>query len=126
MTISAHTLLWVGLGGATGASLRAILTQALSAICGTAFPWGTLVVNVVGATALGLLLGAIHANFLPAAPWRDLIADGLCGALTTFSTFSAESFQAFASGTPGKGLLNIALNLLLCLAGVAAGFFLFA
>lgn len=126
MTISATTLLWVGLGGATGASLRAILTRAFQAAYGTAFPYGTLFVNVLGSTGLGLLLGAISAHLLPAAPWREVIADGLCGGLTTFSTFSAETFQAFATNNPGRGLLNIALNLLLCLAGVAAGCFLFA
>ncbi|RBM22117.1 CrcB family protein [Streptomyces sp. PT12] len=71
-------------GGAVGAVLRYLTDRAVRARLGERFPWGTWLVNVVGCAFIGLLTGV-------AAEARLLLATGLCGALTTYSTFAWET-----------------------------------
>ena len=75
----------VALGGAVGASLRWMVLDATGE---ATFPWPVLIVNLVGCAALGLLIG----RGVPPAG-RLLLGTGLCGGLTTFSTFSVEAAQ---------------------------------
>ena len=123
MTDMAGTL-WVAGGGAIGAWLRFQISAWFAAWFGKGFPYGTLFVNVLGSFIMGLLVGAIAAHTMSAVPWHDFIGEGMLGALTTFSTFSMDTFAAFRAGKPGKGILNVVLNMVLCLCGTAAGFFM--
>ena len=91
---------------------------------GKGFPYGTLFVNVLGSFIMGLLVGAIKMNAVPFIPWHDFIGEGFLGALTTFSTFSMDTFAAFRDGQPGKAIANVVVNMVLCLCGTAFGFFL--
>ena len=75
----------VALGGAVGASLRWVVLDATGE---ATFPWPVLLVNLVGCAALGLLIG----RDVPPST-RLLLGTGLCGGLTTFSTFSVEAVQ---------------------------------
>jgi CrcB protein len=81
-------LAWVALGGAVGSMLRYGCSRALNI---TAFPLGTLLVNVLGCLAIGLLWGLFtrHAN----EQLRLLLVTGFCGGFTTFSTFTYEGIQ---------------------------------
>ena len=116
--------LWVAGGGAIGAYFRFQISAWFASWFGKGFPYGTLFVNVLGSFIMGLLVGAIKMNMVPVIPWHDFIGEGFLGALTTFSTFSMDTFAAFRDGQPGKAALNVALNTILCLGAAAGGFFL--
>lgn len=106
------TLLLVALGAAIGAPLRYLTDQVVQARHHSAFPWGTLTVNVTGSLLLGLLAG------LPADPdVTALAATGFCGSLTTYSTFSYETLRLAKDRSHLHALTNIAVSVA---AGVAA------
>ena len=112
-------------GAAVGAPLRYLTDQFVQARHGTAFAWGTLTANVLGSLALGILAGATAAGAAGAAGADPVLVDrlhlligtGLCGALTTYSTFSYETLQLTRSGARLFALLNVVLTLT---AGVGA------
>lgn len=126
-----QNLLFVAAGGAMGASLRYGAGLAASRLLGSAFPWGTFLVNLVGCFVMGLV-GQWLLNFEPQAvagaaalakssTIRHLVAIGFLGGLTTFSAFSWDTLQEIESGRLNVALLNAAANLLLCLLAVWAG-----
>lgn len=79
----------VVLGGAVGAAGRYLLSQIINSRTRSDFPWGTLAVNLLGTFVLGLVTALWRSEQLSSASYA-LIATGLCGAFTTFSTFSLE------------------------------------
>lgn len=123
MTDIAGTL-WVAGGGALGAYCRFQISAWFASWFGKGFPYGTLFVNVLGSFIMGVLAGALKMEMIPGIPWHDFIGEGFLGALTTFSTFSMDTFAAFRDDHPGKGLLNVVANMVLCLCGTAVGFFM--
>lgn len=111
------TLVLVMLGGAVGAPLRYVIDLAVQRWHGGRFPWGTFTVNVLGSLALGVVLGLAASGSLSAESLA-LLGTGLCGALTTYSTFSYETVRLVEEGA----WVGAAGNVLLSLAGaVAAG-----
>ncbi|MFD3661242.1 fluoride efflux transporter CrcB [Streptomyces sp. NPDC058659] len=102
-------------GAAVGAPLRYLTDRAARARYGTAFPWGTLAVNVAGSFVLGLLTGVASAR-----P-HLLLGVGLCGALTTYSTFSYETLRLYEDGAKGYAVLNVAGSLAAGLGAVWLG-----
>lgn len=117
----------VALGGALGASARYLLWGLVTRLTSaSAFPWGTLAVNVVGSFLFGLLLSGGTDGRWPVPPdVRLFVGVGFLGSLTTFSTFSFETFDALRAGDPRIALANIALNvavtLAVCWLGVELG-----
>ncbi|MEU3017825.1 MULTISPECIES: fluoride efflux transporter CrcB [unclassified Nocardiopsis] len=108
--------LMVVLGAAVGAPIRFLVDLELKRRLGEGFPWGTLLVNVVGS----LVLGAVLA--LPLSPaTTDLLGAGLCGALTTYSTFAYETVQLSRTGARGRALLNVLAHLSLGVGAAWAG-----
>jgi CrcB protein len=87
------TVLLVALGAAVGAPLRYLTDRAIQSRHPSTFPWGTLTVNVAGSLLLGFLLGRPVDPALTAQ-----LGTGFCGALTTYSTFSYETFQLARTG----------------------------
>ena len=114
-------LLYVALGSAVGGVSRFLLGGFLQARSGTAFPIGTLVVNVTGSFLLGFLARyvSVEAGFSPET--RALLTAGFCGGFTTFSTFSVETLQLFEAGEYGKGGLYVLTSISLALAATVAG-----
>ena len=112
----------VALGGAAGAVLRYQAGRALTGLLGPAavatFPWATLLVNIVGSLAMGLLAGwlARHGS-TTGETWRLLIGVGLLGGFTTFSAFSLEMMLLIERGQPGTAFAYAAISVL---AGVTA------
>ena len=114
-----YTILYVGLGGFIGAVFRFILSSVLQ---GSAkFPLGTLGVNILGSFTLSLITyGAEKSSALPESS-RLFLAVGMLGAFTTMSTFSLETFKLVEEKQFLLFLTNLALNNILCLAGIYLG-----
>jgi fluoride exporter len=113
--------LLVALGSALGGLARHGCVLLGSALFGTAFPWGTLAVNVVGSAAVGLFAGWVSAGGTPPAGARHLFVIGFCGGFTTFSAFSLQALELALLGAWVRAALYIAGSLILCLAAVALG-----
>ena len=112
---------FVALGGAAGAVLRYQTGRALTGLLGPAtvasFPWATLVVNIVGSLAMGLLAGWLARHGAASETWRLLIGVGLLGGFTTFSAFSLEMMLLIERGQPSTAFAYAAISVL---AGVTA------
>ncbi len=113
----------VAIGGAIGSVLRAWVGNVMVALTGPAFPWGTLLINVVGSFVIGCfaVLTAADSRFAAPAELRTFVMVGLCGGFTTFSAFSLQTLDLARDGRVGQALGNVVLSVALCLAGVAAG-----
>ncbi|GBL02974.1 fluoride efflux transporter CrcB [Glaciecola sp. KUL10] len=108
-----QTYLAICIGGAIGAPLRWYLVQITTNWLGKGFPFGTLAVNVLGSFALGVLYSFIH--YSDSNSWlKAMVGIGLLGALTTFSTFSFDTYLLIQQGQLGKAILNILINVSLC------------
>jgi CrcB protein len=106
------TLLMVAIGAAIGAPMRYLIDRAVQARHDTVFPWGTFTANVAGSFLLGVLATAsLHTP----GPLYALAGTGLCGALTTYSTFGYETLRLFQQRASLFAGLNIA-------ASIGAGF----
>ncbi|AKJ43217.1 fluoride efflux transporter CrcB [Pragia fontium] len=116
------TLMIVAFGGAVGAISRFQITHWFTQWFGNNFPYATLAVNVGGSLIMGLLMSALANGSLISPHWRPLIGVGFLGALTTFSTFSFDTLLLFTQGEWLKAVLNILLNVILCLIAVAVGY----
>jgi fluoride exporter len=114
-------LLLVGIGGFAGAVARRVVDLWVSDRAGSAFPFGTLVINLSGAFLLGLLAAwAIDRDVLPAGI-RGPVMIGFIGAYTTFSTLMLESWRLVEDGAWALGLLNLAGSMALGIAAVVGG-----
>lgn len=116
-----QTLAALVVGAALGATTRYYITLWAAARFGTAFPYGTLIVNIAGGAILGffLTLAATRQELSPAA--RLLISTGFCGSLTTFSTFSYETILLLQEGRTALAMVNIVGSLVAGLIAVVAG-----
>ncbi len=111
-------------GGALGAVLRYWVSSGTHALLGRGFPYGTLVVNVLGSFAIGFLFVFFLERMALSGEWRAGILVGVLGAFTTFSTFSIETLNLLEEGAHLKASLNVALSVALCLAGAWFGLLL--
>lgn len=116
-------ILAVALGGAIGATGRFLISTGIHKLAGGGFPYGTLTVNILGSFLIGFLFSYFEHTIAPLQ--KALLVTGMLGALTTFSTFSLETLLILQEGLYLKALLNMGLNLLLCLGATMAGMALF-
>jgi CrcB protein len=119
------TLLFLAAGGAVGAVSRYLLQGWVQDLVGGRFPWGTLVVNVSGSFALGLVFALAMDRALLAPEVRVPLMVGLIGSYTTFSTLMLESWVLLEEGdvVPLLGNLvgSVVIGLLAVVAGLAIG-----
>lgn len=94
-------------GALVGAPLRYLTDRAVQSRHDTVFPWGTFAVNVTGCLILGLLTGAAAAG-AAGSHLQSLLGTGLCGALTTYSTFSYETLRLTETGAGLYAVANVA------------------
>jgi CrcB protein len=116
--------LFVAIGGACGASLRFYISQLVLNWLGKGFPFATLMVNISGSFIMGLLYQLIEHEILDISVHRTLIGIGFLGAFTTFSTFSLDSLLLLQQGDVLKAILNVLLNVLLCIGAAALGMYM--
>ncbi len=107
-------VLLVMLGAAVGAPLRYLTDRALRGWLGPSFPWGTLVVNVVGSGVLGFLAGA-------SVMLGALVGTGFCGALTTYSTFGYETVRLIEDRAYLRAVLNVSVSVVAGVGAAAVG-----
>jgi CrcB protein len=114
-------ILWISVGAVVGANLRFAVNRLTAKYVSASLPYGTLIVNVTGSFLLGLFLAWTTERVLADPLWRALVAVGFCGAYTTFSSFSFETFQLYEQGHYGLAVANFAANNVISLLAVIAG-----
>ncbi|MBI3967160.1 MAG: fluoride efflux transporter CrcB [Chloroflexi bacterium] len=89
---------WVGLGGGIGAIARYALGVWIVSRVGAAFPWHTLLINVTGSLAIGLVVAVLTERVVADPAWRLLLVVGFLGGYTTFSSYTFEALSLIESG----------------------------
>ena len=114
--------LWVTLGSAIGGLLRYAITR-LTLTLSISFPFGTVLINVLGSFVIGYFgTLTLQSGKYPASDnLRLFVMVGICGGFTTFSSFSLQTFDLMRSGGWGRALANVVLSVVLCVGAVAAG-----
>ena len=114
-------LLLVCLGGAIGSGARYLTALWAASALGPAFPFGTLIVNVVGSFLIAFIMHVGSATEMMSADVRVLLTTGVMGGFTTYSTFNYETTGYFREGAWTLGALNIGVTVIGCLAAGLAG-----
>jgi len=112
---------WVSVGAVFGACARYMISRFAAKMLSPDFPYGTLFINISGSLLLGWFMVWSTERALPDPRWRLLIAIGLCGSYTTFSSYAFESFAYLEQGHYALFATNVVGNNLLCLLAVLAG-----
>ncbi len=116
-------LVWVGLGSALGGMARYGFGLVASKLWGDAFPWGTIIINVVGSFIISFFgTLTLPDGTMPASQsLRTFVMVGVCGGFTTFSSFSLQTLTLAREGNWFGTVANIVLSVILCLIAVAMG-----
>lgn len=117
-----RTMLVVALGGGIGSALRFVISKLVAANSNGIFPYPTLIVNVVGCLAIGLIYGLSVRGSLGSDATKALLATGMCGGFTTFSTFCNENFSLLRDGHILMGIMYTSASFAAGLVAVAAGY----
>ncbi len=119
---------WIAIGSALGGMARYWCSGVAARLIGETFPWGTIIVNIVGSFIIGFFAtltgpdGRIFADTLT----RQFVMIGFCGGYTTFSSFSLQTLALLQDGEWLLASANIALSVIACLLAVWAGYALAA
>ncbi len=116
--------LLVFVGGGFGSSVRYIAGRFIPAtLAGSPFPMAILIVNVLASAMLGAVVGWAVSRSAGEEAWL-LIGVGFCGGLSTFSSFSYDTVVLLQNGRIGTALVNVSLNVVLCLLASLGGLYL--
>lgn len=121
MTESLNNFLIVSLGAIFGANARYIMSRYAAKLLGPTFPYGTLMINVIGSAIVGFFMIWTTERVLVDPRWRLLVVVGFCGAFTTFSSYAYESMAYFEQGQWALMFTNIFSNNILCLLAALGG-----
>ncbi|MCI5075954.1 fluoride efflux transporter CrcB [Oricola sp.] len=115
-----HILL-VALGGGLGASARYLTNLAALRVAGPHFPWGTMIVNILGSFAMGLLIAALARRTGASMEVRSFLATGFLGGFTTFSAFSLDFALMWERGDQWHGLIYLIASVVVSICALFAG-----
>lgn len=120
------TYMWIAIGSALGGMARHWCTMVGAALFGAAFPWGTLLINIIGSFVIGLFFALTGPQGRLDVPLdvRLFVMTGICGGYTTFSAFSLQTLSLFQDGAWLRGSAYVVMSVILCLAAVWAGYLL--
>jgi len=115
--------LWIAVGSAIGGLGRYLVGGWVARFAGSSFPWGTLIVNIVGCMFIGWFATATGpgGRMMVSPQTRLFVMVGICGGFTTFSAFSLETLNLLRDGETARAMANIGLSVGLCMAGVWLG-----
>jgi CrcB protein len=113
--------LLICLGGAVGTGARFAVQTGAAAVLGTAFPYGTIAVNVLGSFLIGVVMYASMATELVDPTLRVVLTTGFIGGFTTYSAFNYETIALIENGSVARAGVNVAVTLVACLAAGFAG-----
>jgi CrcB protein len=120
--------LWIAVGSALGGSARYFCSGLAARLIGETFPFGTLIVNIVGSFIIGFFatLTGPDGRIFVSSTMRQMVMTGFCGGFTTFSSFSLQTLSLVQDGEWLHAGANITGSVVLCLAAVWAGHILAA
>lgn len=116
-----NQLLLIFIGGGLGSLVRFFLSTFIQETVGERFPLGTLSVNVLASVILGLFVGLVEIKSLTNPTYKAFIAVGFCGGFSTFSTFSNDTLQLIQHNKTVEALMNVLLNVILCIVATFGG-----
>ena len=116
------SLLIVGTGSFIGGAMRYLLSTLMKSACGQGFPWGTLMVNLLGCFLFGMLFAVFGKSSATDNTLYLLLTTGICGGFTTFSTFANESVQMLQQGNTWGFVGYVATSIVAGLALIALGY----
>ena len=116
------SLLIVGTGSFIGGAMRYLLSTLMKSVCGQGFPWGTLMVNLLGCFLFGMLFAVFGKSSAMDNTLYLLLITGVCGGFTTFSTFANESVQMLQQGNTWGFVGYVATSVVVGLALIALGY----
>ena len=116
------SLCLVGLGSFVGGALRYLISTWMKNACSQGFPWGTLMVNLVGCFLIGVIFALFSRFCSTSHPWCLLLTTGLCGGFTTFSTFANESLQMLQNGQWGGFITSVSISVIAGISLTALGY----
>jgi CrcB protein len=121
-----RTYFWVAFGGALGTMARLWLGVYVATVTGLAFPWGTILINILGSLVIGFFATFTGPDGRIAVPMdaRAFVMVGLCGGFTTFSAFSLQTLDLARDQRWLEAGANIMLSVVLCLVAVVIGHWL--
>ena len=111
----------VFIGGGLGSSLRHTINLLCARCIGTAFPYGTFIINITGSTIMGLIAGYLAFKGEASQPWRLFLMTGVLGGYTTFSAFSLDAALLYERGQIGLALFYVLVSVVFSIVGLFAG-----
>ena len=115
----------ISIGGALGTAARYWCSGFVANHFGETFPWGTLLINIVGSLVIGFFatITGPDGRVFVGTEMRQFVMVGICGGYTTFSSFSLQTLNLVRDGEMAWALANIGMSVVLCLVAVWIGHF---